>query len=86
MGWRKGAIISADAHHSCLEIVSSILSTPRVIRATKFSWQALPPVHPDGMPLPAWGNRGGFVSQGDRTGFLLTGSFRRGVSTSESQL
>lgn len=89
VGQRKGAIcvsISADAHHSCLGIVPSIPSTPRVIRAAKSSWQALPPVRPDGMPLPAGSHKHGFISQGDRAGSLLTGSFRRGMSTSGSRL
>lgn len=79
VGRRKGAIcfsISPDAHHGCLGIVPSVLSTPSVIRATKISWQALPPVHPDGMPLPAGSNKNGFISQGDRAGQAF---FQQGV-------
>lgn len=65
VGWRKGVIcvgISADAHHSCLGIVPLIPSTLSVLRAAKLSWWPCQPC----IPLPAWSNKCGCISEGDR--------------------
>lgn len=46
-------------------------SAPSVVRATKLSWQALPPMHADGMPLPAGSDERGFICRGDGAGQAL---------------
>lgn len=50
------------------ELSLQVPSAPSVVRATKLSWQALPPVHADGMPLPAGSDERGFICRGDGAG------------------